>query len=94
MINDFREKSTHIKEDYIWIIFGQILIALETIHSHKIMHRDLKPGNVFVSFTDKYPLQIYCVLGDFGLARSMANSFAMANTVCGTFNYMPPELIH
>lgn len=58
------------------------------------MHRDLKPGNVFVSFTDKYPLKIYCVLGDFGLAKSVANSLAMANTVCGTFNYMPPELIN
>jgi eukaryotic-like serine/threonine-protein kinase len=68
----------------------QIAAALEEAHSHRILHRDLKPGNILV--TRKGVAKLL----DFGLAKSMndANMDAtktMDGMVVGTAAYMSPE---
>jgi eukaryotic translation initiation factor 2-alpha kinase 4 len=50
------------EEQTKWKIFRQILEALAYLHSQRIIHRDIKPQNIFL---DK---QKDCKLGDFGLA--------------------------
>ena len=52
-------------------IFTQVAIALQFIHSHGVLHRDLKRDNVFVS-RDGQKLKV--VLGDFGLSRESRRS--------------------
>merc|ERR1719482_2141178 len=51
-----------------------------------MLHRDLKPANVFLSATSDVKL------GDFGLAKALEATCALANTQCGTPVYMSPEL--
>ncbi|CEL93027.1 unnamed protein product [Vitrella brassicaformis CCMP3155] len=46
----------------------QLLIALEFIHNHKVIHRNVKPSNVFVSQNDNI------CLGDLGVSRQLEST--------------------
>lgn len=54
---------------------------------NKVLHRDLKPGNVFFDAEENVKL------GDFGLSRMMNDESVFAFTHVGTPYYMSPELI-
>ena len=82
--------SDYIAEDVIWKIFMQVVLALYECHTRKegkILHRDLKPGNVFLDSSKNVKL------GDFGLSRIMGNESVYAYTHVGTPYYMSPEQI-
>jgi len=84
------KECTYIQESMIWKIFSQILQAINICHTRKqgkILHRDIKPGNIFL---DSYN---NAKLGDFGLSKilSIGNCFAQSHV--GTPYYMSPELI-
>jgi len=64
----------------------QLISGLKYIHTNNIIHRDLKLRNLFL--TDKMELKI----GDFGLAAKTKYG-DKRKTVCGTPNYMAPEII-
>jgi len=70
-------------------IADQVLDVLAAFHARGVIHRDIKPGNLFVTRTG-----LVKVL-DFGLARLRDPKFAAAPTasgiVLGTASYMPPE---
>lgn len=59
--------------------------ALELCEKKKIIHRDIKPDNIFISNTGTYKL------GDFGVARTMEKTVA-AMSQKGTYSYMAPEV--
>ena len=65
----------------------QIISALRYLHSHRIIHRDLKLGNLFLSA--KMELKI----GDFGLATKLEFDGERKRTICGTPNYIAPEIL-
>lgn len=56
-----------------------------------VIHRDLKPGNVFLA-GDDYE-KCWVKLGDFGLAKSLQSSIEFATTYVGTPYYMSPEVL-
>ena len=60
----------------------------ESQNPQKILHRDLKPGNIFLDGNSDVKL------GDFGLARVMNQESQFAFTHVGTPYYMSPEQIH
>jgi predicted Ser/Thr protein kinase len=69
-------------------VIADIAAALDAARRQEVVHRDLKPGNVFVTSTG------VCKLGDFGLARLVEGEQAYATqvaTVMGTPAYMSPE---
>ncbi|KZC14453.1 Serine/threonine-protein kinase PLK1 [Dufourea novaeangliae] len=65
----------------------QILDGVHYLHQNKIIHRDLKLGNVFLS--DELQVKI----GDFGLATRLEHEGERKKTVCGTPNYIAPEVL-
>ena len=54
------------------------------MHQHKVIHRDLKLGNLFLN----EDMQVK--IGDFGLATKLEYSGEKRKTVCGTPNYIAP----
>ena len=68
-----------------WV--SQLSDALQHLHTRRVLHRDLKSANVFLTAADDVKL------GDFGVARSLSTNTKLANTVVGTPYYMAPELI-
>jgi serine/threonine-protein kinase len=79
--------------DEVVAVFVQMLAGLEAVHSFGILHRDLKPGNVFL--VDKPDRSPRAKLLDFGFAKQAISSGYEALTqpgrVCGTPIYMSPE---
>lgn len=65
----------------------QILCAVKHMHQNKVIHRDLKLGNLFLS--ESMDIKI----GDFGLAAKLDNDEERKKTICGTPNYIAPEII-
>ena len=65
----------------------QIIAAMNHIHLKKVIHRDLKIGNLFLS--EKMEVK----LGDFGLAAKLDFEGQKKKTICGTPNYIAPEVL-
>ena len=74
-------------EQEILDYFTQICLALKHIHEKKIIHRDLKSGNVFLMKSGLVKL------GDFGIAKGFQNTMDKAKTMVGTPYYLSPEII-
>jgi len=70
-------------------VAGQVLEVLAAAHKNGVIHRDIKPGNVFVTKTG------HAKLLDFGLARIRDTQTSLVptavGTVMGTAGYMAPE---
>ena len=65
---------------------GQVCRGLGFAHEHGLVHRDLKPGNVWLTADGTVKI------GDFGLAVSLDRSrLTQAGMMVGTVSYMPPE---
>ena len=71
-----------LSEETVWRFAIQIMLGLRDLHKLKILHRDIKTLNVFI--TANKQLRI----GDLGVARTMTGDFA--NTVVGTPYYLSP----
>ena len=60
--------------------------ALVACHEKGVIHRDIKPDNVFVTAYGNFKL------GDFGIARQLESSSRLMSTLAGTGMYMAPEI--
>merc|ERR1711935_573814 len=87
LISDKAASGGHFSEEQIMMMFVQILVALEYVHEVKVLHRDLKTSNIFVS-EDHSQIK----LGDFGISRVLENTTDAAVTMVGTPYYMSPEV--
>uniref|UniRef100_A0A8C6K6D3 Mitogen-activated protein kinase kinase kinase 8 n=1 Tax=Nothobranchius furzeri TaxID=105023 RepID=A0A8C6K6D3_NOTFU len=71
--------------EIIWVA-KQVLRGLEYLHSHNVIHHDIKPSNI-VLMSDK------AVLVDFGLTVQMTEDIYIPRDLRGTEMYMSPELV-
>ena len=79
-----RSLPLEIPEQTVVKVARDMCAALELCRKHEIVHRDIKPQNIFLSPNGDYKL------GDFGIARTMEKT--MGGTKIGTFAYMAPEV--
>lgn len=82
---DFRTRLTINEAVDIML---QLTAALECAHTHSIIHRDIKPDNIFIMSDGTIKL------GDFGIAQTddLKESLTSTNEVVGSVHYMAPEI--
>ena len=78
------QKKKVLSEKEALVIFRQLLEAFKELNKNNIMHRDLKPDNIF--FNDGK-----VKLGDFGFCKMLEVN--MAQTMLGSPIYMAPEVL-
>jgi polo-like kinase 1 len=79
-----RERLTELE---VQCYMQQLIEATKYLHAHQVIHRDLKLGNLFLS--DQMELKI----GHFGLATKLEFHGERKRTICGTSNYIAPEML-
>ena len=74
-------------------ILLQLAKGLKYIHEMKLVHRDIKPGNVLICI-DPGNQQVVMKWGDFGLSKQVnENGTFTMSEVKGTYNYFAPEIL-
>ena len=79
--------------DEIRSIFSQLNNVFKKMQQHKIIHRDLKLGNILIKFTDESKKNFIPKLSDYGFSKELNNYNFAANTHLGTPATMAPEII-
>ncbi|CAD8101080.1 unnamed protein product [Paramecium primaurelia] len=87
LITEYCEKGNLYQKQFskeeIKKIIKQVLLGIQYLHSMGIMHRDVKPENIYLTSNDTIKI------GDFGFS----NYRGRRKTFCGTPEYMPPEIV-
>jgi CRP-like cAMP-binding protein len=85
---DLLSKHGAFPEDQAKRVLGQLASALQFVHEHGVVHRDIKPGNMMLTPSGRVKLM------DFGLAKEdqkvTEDTATQSGTVLGTPLYMPP----
>ena len=84
-INDCNKKNQTLSEDVIWRYFIQMIKGLRTLHNMKILHRDIKCANIFLT-TDEQNIK----LGDLNVSKIA--KMGVLQTQTGTPYYASPEV--
>ena len=85
LLYKLKKNNKFLKENQIWSFFIQICIGLSYIHYKKILHRDLKTQNIFLT------KNLNIKIGDLGIAKILQEN-NHANTLIGTPFYLSPEI--
>lgn len=80
-------KVRFLNEEHIKFLLSQVIIGIDYLHSKSIIYRDLKPENILI---DKNG---YVKLSDFGVSKMISNENQLLFSICGTPEYMSPEII-
>jgi len=80
-----QKSKTFFKEEFIWNYAIQMIIGLKTLHDMKILHRDLKSANIFLSKDEKS-----IKLGDLNVSKVAKTNLVYTQT--GTPYYASPEV--
>lgn len=81
------QRGRYFTESQLLDWFTQICLALKHMHDRKVLHRDIKCQNVFLTKNS------IIKMGDFGIARVLNSTMEVARSMVGTPYYLSPEII-
>lgn len=80
-------KQKKLTENVAKMYACEVILAIEHLHNHNVLYRDLKPENLLVDSLG------HIKLADFGLSKMLTGQQGFSDTICGTPAYMPPEML-
>ena len=83
----FVKKRRKLSEKTAKYLFKQIILGIQHIHSHKIVHRDIKLENILIDLNNNIKI---C---DFGIGKILSHNKQLLYDKCGTPMYMAPEIL-
>jgi len=88
-LNEFMRKrpGKRLSESEAMFYLYDLIVALKYLHRRRVIHRDLKLGNLFLDSDNRIKV------GDFGLAAQLEHDGEKKRTICGTPNYIAPEIL-
>ena len=87
LIEQRKAANQPLSEDEILDMFTQICLAIKHVHDRKILHRDIKDENIFLT------RGLFVKLGDFGISKALSGTRAKAATLIGTDYCIAPEVL-
>ena len=75
-------------EEFVVNIFTQICLAVKHVHDKRVLHRDIKGRNIFMTKSGLVKL------GDFGVSTILNSHKQQCMTAVGTPNYIAPEIFN
>ncbi|XP_002742440.2 uncharacterized protein LOC100370291 [Saccoglossus kowalevskii] len=85
-ITKAKKEGKSFEQNQIMDWFVQLALAVDYMHSRRVLHRDLKTRNIFLKNN-------MCKIGDFGISRVLMGTTDLASTFTGTPYYMSPEVL-
>ena len=76
-----------LEEDEAKFYIAELILAIEYLHQHNIIYRDLKPENLLIDSDG------HIKLADFGLAKENVTNDTPNKTFCGSPQYLSPEML-
>ena len=83
----FLKKRRKVSEKTAKFLFKQIILGIKHIHSHNIVHRDIKLENILIDLNNNIKI---C---DFGIGRVLSSPDQLLYDQCGTPMYIAPEIL-
>eukprot|EP01017_Pseudomicrothorax_dubius_P022661 TRINITY_DN24502_c0_g1_i1.p1 TRINITY_DN24502_c0_g1~~TRINITY_DN24502_c0_g1_i1.p1 ORF type:complete len:206 (-),score=28.15 TRINITY_DN24502_c0_g1_i1:155-772(-) len=85
--NELMRRRKRLIDREVQCYLVQLINGINYLHSNRIIHRDLRLENLFLS--NKMELKI----GNFKLATKVEYDGERKKTICGCLNYIPPEML-
>ena len=87
MFYHIHHSTINLTEETVKFYIIEIILGIEFLHSNNVIYRDLKPENILMDSEG------HIKLSDFGLSKLLENPKDKAYTLCGTLQYLAPEII-
>eukprot|EP00915_Cephaloidophora_sp_WS-2016_P003417 GHVH01004581.1.p1 GENE.GHVH01004581.1~~GHVH01004581.1.p1 ORF type:complete len:462 (-),score=68.81 GHVH01004581.1:264-1649(-) len=80
------QRARGLPVDVARFYFSEVVSVFEYMHERNIVYRDLKPENIMIDASG------HIKLVDFGFAKNLDKTGGKTTTICGTLEYLAPEL--
>jgi serine/threonine protein kinase len=87
LLKKYKTACEFIPEPILIDLLTETAFGLYSCHEKRVVHRDIKPDNIYLSRCN------VTKLGDFGVSRNLSSAADMSKTMAGTPYYMCPEIL-